>query len=122
MKRALLIVAVAAVVVAVTGAAAIRSRTRLQPDTWPDARPAEVAAELRAEESFTTRPNSPVGRTLVQVLAIRRIGRGSCEVEFTWRDTAPVAGQAVAPLHTSLALFRLQTDRQWRLTTLFRVD
>ena len=87
-----------------------------------DLRPDAAAAALRSESVFTTRQNSPVGRQLVEVLMVRRIGRSSTEVEFTWRDTVPPAGQAEAPLRTSMALFRLQDNGEWRVTTLFRVD
>ena len=87
-----------------------------------DMTPAAATSALRTDEGFTKRQNSPVGRQLVDVLVVRRIGRTSTEVEFTWRDAALPAGQADAPLRTSMALFRLQDDGQWRLTTLFRVD
>jgi len=87
-----------------------------------DLQPAAAAAALRGEPAFTTRQNSAVGRQLVEVRIVRRIGRSSSEVEFTWRDTVPPEGQAEAPLRTSMALFRLQENGEWRLATLFRVD
>ena len=113
MKRAFAIACVVMIAVPV-----MTTCSRSQRDIRPD----EAAAGLRAEPGFTSREHSSVGRELVQVVAIRRIGRVSCEVEFTWKNTAPPAGQLVAPLRTSMALFRLQEDGRWRLTSLFRVD
>ncbi len=117
MKRALVIV-VAVAAVAITALVAIRSR----PGEARDLRPEDAAAALRTEPGFTTREHSPVGRELMQILAVRRIGRSSCEVEFTWKDTVPPVGQRTASLRTSMGLFRLQEDGRWRLTSLFRVD
>lgn len=120
-RRAGLIVAVALAVTVATSVTSIKACRRL-PGLPADLRPEAAASALQSESVFTTRPNSPVGRKLVAVLAVRRIGRSSTEVEFTWRDTVPPEGQAEAPLRTSMALFRLQDDGEWRVTTLFRVD
>ena len=46
----------------------------------------DAAAALAANPNFTTRERSLTGRKLVEVVAVRRIGRSSTEVEFTWRD------------------------------------
>lgn len=87
-----------------------------------DVTPAAAAAALRAETVFTTRAKSPVGRELLQVVVVRRIGRSSCEVEFTWKDTAPPAGQQTAPVRTSMALFRRGDDGSWKLASLYKVN
>jgi len=83
----------------------------------------EAEAGLRSSASFTTRPDSPVRRELVEVVAIRRIGRSSTEVEFTWRDAPAAAGahgdQAV---RTSMALFRLRDTGVWGLASLYKVN
>lgn len=89
--------------------------------TADDLRAEDAAAALRNAQAFTTRQNSSVGRQLVAVQMVRRIGRTACEAEFTWRDV-PQPGQPEPPLRTSMALFRLQEGGQWRPTTLFRVD
>lgn len=83
----------------------------------------EAEAGLRSSPTFTTRPGSASGRSLVQIVSIRRIGRSSTEVEFTWRDTAPAAGQAEAPVRTSMALFRLRGETPtWALSSLYKVN
>ena len=83
---------------------------------------ASAADALRAAPQFTTRSHSPVGRELVEVVAVRRIGRSSTEVEFTWRDTAAPVGETVAPLRTSMALFRLRDEGVWALASLYKVN
>jgi hypothetical protein len=90
--------------------------------TAADLRADDAANSFRTEAGFTTREQSAVKREFVQILAIRRIGKSSTEVEFTWHDSTPPAGQAVAPLRRSMALFKIQDDGRWRLTSLFRVD
>lgn len=82
----------------------------------------EAEAGLRSSPTFTSRPASPVGRELVEIVAIRRIGRSSTEVEFTWRDTVPPAGQTQAPLRTSMALFRVRDEGVWALSSLYKVN
>lgn len=82
----------------------------------------EAEAGLRSSPNFTSRPGSTVGRQLVEIIAIRRIGRSSTEVEFTWRDTVPPAGQAQAPLRTSMALFRIRDEGVWALSSLYKVN
>jgi len=81
----------------------------------------DAAAALSANPSFTTREGSLTGRRLVEVLGVRRIGRSSIEVEFTWRDFPLPPGQA-SPLRTSMALFRTQEDGRWMLASLYKVD
>jgi hypothetical protein len=81
----------------------------------------DAAAALSGDPNFTTRERSLTGRKLVEVLAVRRIGRSSTEVEFTWRDSPLPPGQP-APLRTSAALFRMQDDGRWMLTSLYKVD
>jgi len=85
----------------------------------------EAEAGLRASPTFTTRAGSVIGRELVEVVAIRRIGSSSTEVEFTWRDAVPPkrdeAGKADS-LHTSMALFRLRSDGVWSLNSLYKVN
>lgn len=83
---------------------------------------ADAAAALRAESGFTSRPGSPVGRELVEILAVRRIGQSSTEVEFTWRDRPSPAGQATAPLKTGMALYRLDGEGHWQLASLYKVQ
>jgi hypothetical protein len=83
--------------------------------------PAHAAAELASTSGFATRPNSPVGRRVVEVLAVRRIGRSSIEVEFTWQDYPLPPGQT-SPIRASMALFRKGEDGQWRVTSLYKVD
>lgn len=80
----------------------------------------DAAAGLRAAQAFTTRPGSTVGRELIAIVTVRRIGRTSTEVEFTWRDSGP-AGSA-APVRTSMALFRLGENGAWGLRSLYKVD
>jgi hypothetical protein len=82
----------------------------------------QAAAALRTSPTFTTRPGSTVGRDLVEIVAVRRIGRSSTEVEFTWRDTTAPAGQPAQPLRTSMALFRLRDNGEWALASLYKVD
>jgi hypothetical protein len=81
----------------------------------------EAEAGLRSSATFTARPGSPIGRELVEIIAIRRIGRRSTEVEFTWRDAGP-AGQPPAGLRTSMALFRQRDDGVWALNSLYKVN
>jgi hypothetical protein len=85
----------------------------------------EAEAGLRSSPTFTTREGSVIGRELVEVVAIRRIGSSSTEVEFTWRDAVPAtrdhADRANA-LHTSMALFRLRSDGVWSLNSLYKVN
>lgn len=83
--------------------------------------PAAAAQALRTSPGFTTREGSLVGRQLVEVLVVRRLARTATEVEFTWRDFPLPPGQA-APLRTSLALFRIQEDGTWMLTSLYKVE
>lgn len=82
----------------------------------------EAEAGLRSSTTFTSRPGSTVGRELVEIVAIRRIGRSSTEVEFTWRDTVPPAGQSQSPLKTSMALFRIRDEGVWALSSLYKVN
>jgi hypothetical protein len=82
---------------------------------------ADAAQALRRAPDFAVRQGSLVGRQLVEVLAVRRIGRESSEVEFTWRDTPLPPGQP-SPLRTSMALFRIQEDGAWMLTSLYKVE
>ena len=107
-------------VVALAAAAATACRRELR--ELPDLRSDEAAAALKAEPAFTTRRTSAIGRELLQVVAVRRIGRGSTEVEFTWRDAAPASNASAAPARTSMALFRVQEDGRWRLSSLFKLD
>jgi hypothetical protein len=81
----------------------------------------DAAAALSASPGFTTREGSLTGRQLVEVRSVRRIGRSSTEVEFTWRDFPLPPGQT-APLRTSAALFRMQEDGRWMLASLYKVD
>ena len=81
----------------------------------------DAAAALSGNPSFTTRERSLTGRKLVEVLAVRRIGRSSTEVEFTWRDSPLPPGQT-SPLRTSMALFRKQEEGGWMLASLYKVD
>ncbi|MEK6631060.1 MAG: hypothetical protein AABY89_10025 [Acidobacteriota bacterium] len=81
----------------------------------------DAAAALRASPSFTMQIGAPIGRELVDVVAVRRIGLSSTEVEFTWHDAAVPSSQP-APLRTSMALFRMQEDRRWVLTSLYKVN
>ncbi|MEI6669649.1 MAG: hypothetical protein WCP29_15985 [Acidobacteriota bacterium] len=114
MTRALGLLCVVAIAASVAAACARPAR---------DLRPDEAAAGLRAEPGFTTRDHSPIGRELVQILAVRRIGRSSCEVEFTWRDSAPSGlTPGASAVRTSMALFRVQDNGQWRVASLFKVD
>ncbi|MCX6551541.1 MAG: hypothetical protein NTY02_11130 [Acidobacteria bacterium] len=82
---------------------------------------ADAANVLRTSPEFTHRQGSLVGRQLVDVLAVRRIGRSSTEVEFTWRDF-PVEPGRTASLRTSMALFRRQSETSWMLASLYKVD
>jgi hypothetical protein len=82
----------------------------------------QAEASLRSSPEFTTRPGSAIGRELVEITVMRRIGTHSIEVEFTWHDTVPAAGQAQAPLRTSMALFREREDRTWTLASLYKVN
>ena len=61
------------------------------------------------------------GRRLEAVLAVRRIGLSSTEVEFTWRDYPLPPGQT-GPLKTSVALFRKDDEGRWALAAFFKVD
>jgi hypothetical protein len=89
---------------------------------FPDLSPEAAAAGLRSSPNFTTRPGSAVGRELIEVLAVRRIGRSSTEVEFTWRDTPAAPGQVVTTVKTSMALFRVRDDGTWGLSSLYKVN
>jgi hypothetical protein len=81
----------------------------------------EAEAGLRSSATFTTRPGSSVRRELVSIVAIRRIGRSSTEVEFTWHDEpSPATGDA--PARTSMALFRLRDTGVWALASLYKVN
>jgi len=82
---------------------------------------AEAAAVLRGSTDFTARAGSLVGRRLEDVVVVRRIGRSSTEVEFTWRDYPLPPGQTGA-LKTSMALFRKDNEGRWALAALFRVQ
>jgi hypothetical protein len=84
----------------------------------------EAEAGLRSSPTFTTREGSTVGRELVDIVAIRRIGKISTEVEFRWRDTQPAKPDkaGASPLHTSMALFRLRSDGVWSLNSLYKVN
>jgi hypothetical protein len=82
----------------------------------------EAEAGLRSSVTFTTREGSPIRRELVEIVAIRRIGRSSTEVEFTWRDASPASPQAEAPAHTSMALFRIRDTGVWALASLYKVN
>lgn len=81
----------------------------------------EAADALSNSAGFRMREGSLVGRQLVEVLVVRRIGRGSTEVEFTWRDHPLPPGQT-APLKTSMALFRKADDGRWALSAFFKLD
>ena len=81
----------------------------------------DAAAQLRAAPGFTTREGSLIGRQLVEVQVVRRIGRSSTEVEFTWRD-APLPPGQTSPIKSSAALFRKQADGRWMLQSLYKVD
>jgi hypothetical protein len=108
------IAAVGLVALLILGTAACRaSRGELSADA--------AAEALRANPGFSTRQGSLVGRQLVEVLAVRRIGQSSTEVEFTWRD-APVEPGRTAPLRSSMALFRRHPEQGWVLTSLYKVD
>ncbi len=85
----------------------------------------EAEAGLRSSPTFTIREGSVIGRELVEIVAIRRIGSNSTEVEFTWRDVAPAGAKPSkqpAALHTSMALFRLRHDGVWSLNSLYKVN
>lgn len=107
--------------IVVTVVAALLSACRSRGDV-EELSVTEAEAGLRSSATFTSRPGSPIGRALVEIVAIRRIGRSSTEVEFTWRDTVPAAGQAQAPLRTSMALFRLREGGIWQLSSLYKVN
>jgi hypothetical protein len=81
----------------------------------------DAAAALAGNPGFTTRERSLTGRKLVEVVGVRRIGRSSTEVEFTWRDSPLPPGQT-APLRTSMALFRKTDEGRWMLASLYKVD
>lgn len=81
----------------------------------------EAEAGLRSSPTFTERPGSAVGRELVDIVAIRRIGRKSTEVEFTWRDAGSAGPPAAGP-RTSMALFRQRDDGVWVLNSLYKVN
>jgi hypothetical protein len=81
----------------------------------------KAAEALRTDSGFTTRERSLVGRRLEEVLAVRRIGASSTEVEFTWRDFPLPPGEK-GPLKTSMALFRKDDDGRWELAAFFKVD
>jgi hypothetical protein len=105
-----------------------------------DLSPGNAAAGLKESKAFTTRPGSPVGRELVEIVAVRRIGKSSAEVEFTWRNAGGAGtGVATAPVMTSMALFRLRErdgsgtsslmvrlhlrePAVWTLSSLYKVD
>jgi hypothetical protein len=78
-------------------------------------------AGLGASPAFSAGSDNPVGRRLVEVTAVRRIASSATEVEFTWRATLPPAGQTPAPLRTSMALFRLDDQGAWVLTSLYKI-
>jgi hypothetical protein len=84
----------------------------------------EAEAGLRSSQTFTIREGTTIRRELVEVVAIRRIGKISTEVEFTWRDTqaAKPDKAGAPPLHTSMALFRLRSDGVWSLNSLYKVN
>ena len=82
---------------------------------------AEAAEALNATPGFTTREGSLTGRRLVEVLGVRRIGRSSTEVEFTWRDYPLPPGQT-GPLKTSMVLFRKDDDNRWAVTAFYKVN
>jgi len=86
-----------------------------------DLAPAEAASALRASPGFAIRQGSMVGRQLVDALSVRRIGRTSSEVAFTWLDTPRPSGQS-SPVRTSMALFRRLDDGAWVLASLYKVD
>jgi hypothetical protein len=81
---------------------------------------ADAAEALKSEPGFTTREGSLIGRQLVEVTLVRRIGRSSTEVEFTWRDHPLPPGQT-GPLKTSMALFRMSDEGRWSLASLYKV-
>ena len=81
---------------------------------------ADAADAIASESGFATREGSRIGRQLVEVTMVRRIGRSSTEVEFTWRDHPLPPGQT-GPLKTSMALFRMSDDGRWRLASLYKV-
>lgn len=103
-----------ALVVGSVACGAQRSNQVLNPD--------DAAAALRGSPAFTTRAGSIVSRELIEVVAVRRIGNSSTEVEFTWRDSAPPAGEAHAPVRTSMALFRMREPGVWVLSSLYKVN
>jgi hypothetical protein len=83
--------------------------------------PSAAAEALSTNVGFTTREKSLVGRRLEAVLAVRRIGLSSTEVEFTWRDYPLPPGQT-GPVKTSAALFRKDDEGRWALAAFFKVD
>ncbi|MEW5980747.1 MAG: hypothetical protein AB1806_00085 [Acidobacteriota bacterium] len=116
MRAALAIVlAVAAVVVGLILGLAVR-----QSPATGELTPAEAASALRASATFTMRAGSPVRREVVDIVAVRRIGQSSTEVEFTWRDSPPTGDGA--PVRTSMALFRNRDGQRWVLTSLYKID
>jgi hypothetical protein len=80
----------------------------------------DAAAGLRGSPAFAAGRDAPAVRELVEVTAIRRIGSSATEVEFTWRAAPPPPGQTLAPLRTSMALFRLDDRGVWVLTSLYK--
>jgi hypothetical protein len=82
---------------------------------------ADAAAALSATPGFTTRDGSLVGRRLVEVTMVRRIGRSSTEVAFTWRDYPMPPGETGA-LKTSMALFRVSDEGRWELAAFYKID
>ena len=82
---------------------------------------ADAAAALNATPGFTTREGSLVGRRLVEVTMVRRIGRSSTEVAFTWRDH-PLGPGETGALKTSMALFRISDEGRWELAAFYKVD
>lgn len=92
------------------------------PPPTEDLTPDAAAAALRGSPAFTTRRGSIVSRELVDVIAVRRIGNSSTEVEFTWRDSAPQPGTVAAQVRTSMALFRQREPGVWVLSSLYKVN
>jgi hypothetical protein len=82
---------------------------------------ADAGREIQSSPAFAFRAGSPVGRRLVEVVAVRRISASAIEVEFTWRDAPAPAGSEAAAPRTSMALFRRLRDGTWALASLYKV-
>ena len=84
--------------------------------------PQDAARTIRNSPTFGQRAGSLAGRELVEVLTVRRLGRDSAEIEFTWRDAPAPPGGSARPIKPAMALFRRTADGTWVLASLYKVD